>query len=190
MEKIIRAIGQYQPFNEQEAADQSEMLHLLGTYKEKLFLRETLFAHMTSSAWVVSGNRKEILMAYHNIYQAWSWLGGHADGDTDLLRVAVREVMEESGIKSVRPLLQDIFSLEILCVDGHVKRGKYVPSHLHLNVTYLLEADQNDPLRVKKDENSAVRWIERSSAPEISDEIWFREHIYRKLNQKLEGLNI
>ena len=81
-------------------------------------------------------------MVYHNIYDSWSWLGGTWRMERrDLLAVALREVKEEAGISYVRPVSEEIFSLESLTVDGHVKKGKYVSSHLHLNVTYLLEAD-------------------------------------------------
>ena len=62
-------------------------------------------------------------------------------GETDLLSVAIWEVKEEAGISNVRPVSEEIFSLESLTVDGHVKKGNYVSSHLHLNITYLLEAD-------------------------------------------------
>ena len=62
------------------------------------------------------------------------------------------------------------------------------PSHLHLNVTYLLEADDSQPLRVKPDENQAVAWFEKEEAVAASSEPWFRERIYRKLNDKLTVL--
>ena len=93
---------------------------------------------------------------------------------------------EESGIQNVKPVSEDIFSVEILTVEGHEKKGKYVSSHLHLNVTYLLEADPNDPVSVKPDENSSVSWFERNKAIEMSSEPWFQQRVYSKLNQKLE----
>lgn len=142
---------------------------------------------MTASAWVVNRTRTKVLMIYHNIYDSWSWLGGHADGEKNLLSVAVREVQEESGIREVRPVSGDIYSLEALTVDGHVKRGQYVSSHLHLNVTYLLEASEEDSLKIKPDENSGVSWFGLEEAVEASSEPWFREHIYKKLNEKLKG---
>ena len=75
--------------------------------------------------------------------------------------------------------------MEILTVDGHEKRGVYVPSHLHLNVTYLLQADPEAPLSKKADENSAVAWFPAGEAVEASSEPWFRERIYPKLNEKM-----
>lgn len=184
MMDLIAQIQAYRPFNDQERADQALLLELLAK-EDKLFLRESRTAHMTASAWVVNADRTKVLMVYHNIYQSWSWMGGHADGERDLLQVALREVTEESGVRHVKPVSEDIFSLEILTVDGHVKRGEYVPSHLHLNVTYLLEADEMDPLLVCDEENSGVQWFDLDEAIEVSSEPWFREHIYSKLNEKL-----
>lgn len=79
--------------------------------------------------------------------------------------------------------------MEILTVDGHIKHGVYVPAHLHLNLTYVFEADRNDPVFVKEDENSAVNWFTKQEAIDKSSEEWFRTHIYNKLNEKLELLD-
>lgn len=183
---IIRQIMDFCPYNEQEARDREVLLRLLKG-PEDIYTRENMTRHLTASAWVINESRDRTLMAYHNIYRSWSWLGGHADGERDLLSVALREVREESGVTHVRPVTEDIFSLEILTVDGHEKKGKYVPSHLHLNVTYLLEARENDVLSMKEDENSAVAWFGLDEAVEASTEPWFKERIYKKLNEKIRG---
>ena len=185
--ELIRQLTVYEPYNEQEAADKSLILENLLCC-EKIFSRENRQAHMTASAWVVNRERSRVLMAYHKIYQSWSWLGGHADGEADLLAVALREVSEESGLRPahVRPAepAGGIFSVEVLTVDGHEKRGAYVSSHLHLNVTYLLEADEEESLHEKADENSGVAWFTPEEALAASTEPWFVERIYRKLNEK------
>ena len=182
--RLIEEIEKYEPFNEMEERDKELILRALRR-EENVFSRENSLCHMTASAWISSPDRTKVLMAYHNIYDSWSWLGGHADGDTDLLRVALKEAEEESGLSKVKPLMQDIFSLEVLTVDGHMKKGKYVRSHLHLNVTYLLEADDREMVRAKEDENRGVRWFSPEDAVAASSEPWFREHIYSKLNEKL-----
>ena len=169
---ILTQIENYQPYNEQEERDRGLILDCLRAF-EDVFTRENALAHMTASAWVVNERFDRVLMAYHNIYNSWSWLGG------------LKEVREESGVKNVRPASKDIFSLEVLTVDGHMKRGKYVSSHLHLNVTYLLIADDTNVLTVKPDENSGVKWFTPEGAVEASSEPWFREHIYKKLNEKM-----
>lgn len=182
--ELIKQLQAFRPFNEQEAKDKEVLLGLLMTQPD-IFLRSNQAMHMSASAWVVNPERTKVLMAYHNIYHSWSWLGGHADGQEDLLLVALKEVREESGVSHVRPVTDEIFSVEILTVDGHEKKGEYVSSHLHLNVTYLLEATEEDPLAMKPDENSGVAWFGLEDGVAASDEIWFRERIYRKLNQKL-----
>jgi len=186
---LIKQIEKYHPFNEQEEMDKAEIVNQLQTQKD-IFSREHKLAHMTASAWVVNSCKTKVLMIYHNIYNSWSWLGGHADEDTNLLRVAMREVCEESGLKEVRPVTDEIYSLEILTVDGHEKNGRYVSSHLHLNITYLLEADEEEALSAKTDENSGVSWFLLEEAIQASTEPWFQEHIYRKLNEKLSELQI
>lgn len=182
--ELSRELERYRPWNGQEAADRAELLRRLNS-GEALYGRENPAAHLTASAWVVSPDRGRVLMAYHNLYDSWAWLGGHADGERDLLAVALREVREESGLAEVRPVSRDIFSLEILTVDGHEKRGAYVSSHLHLNLTYLLEADPAAAIRCKPDENSRVGWFTPEAAVAASTEPWFRERIYQKLNAKL-----
>ena len=191
-EQLLRQLAAYEPYNEQEAADKTLILGCLNAH-EDIFSRENRLAHMTASAWVVNRARTKVLMAYHNIYHSWSWLGGHADGDADLLAVALREVSEESGLAAQHVRAADaagsIFSLEVLTVDGHEKRGVYVSSHLHLNVTYLIEADEEELLHIKEDENSGVAWFTPEEALVASTEPWFVERIYRKLNEKVQKLS-
>jgi len=181
---IREDIARYVPYNEQEARDKAVILAFLDR-NEDAFLRTNLLAHMTASAWVVNRERSRVLMVYHKLYDSWSWTGGHADGEEDLLAVALREVREETGVHNVRPVSEEIYSLEVLTVDGHEKRGEYVPSHLHLNVTYLLEADEHDALTICEAENSGVRWFSLEGALKASTETWFVERIYKKLNDKL-----
>lgn len=183
--ELIKQIEHYEPFNEQEERDREMILDCLKN-NEKIFFRENQMAHMTASAWVTNKKRDKILMVYHNLYDSWSWLGGHADGEEDLLEVAMREVREESGLKNLTPILREIYSLEVLTVEGHRKRGEYISSHLHLNITYLLEADDKESLSIKPDENSGVAWFGLEKAVESSSEKWFRDHIYSKLNEKLQ----
>lgn len=182
---IIREIEAYRPVNEQESCDRLLILDFVRNHDDA-FLRTNLIAHMTVSGWVTNPSRTKVLMVYHKIYDSWTWCGGHADGEKDLLRVALRECREETGLTDVRPVSDGIISLECLTVDGHEKRGRYVPSHLHLNVTYLLEASDEAPLRVCEEENSGVAWFTPEEALRASTEAWFVERIYPKLNARLK----
>lgn len=183
---LKQQIAEYTPYNAQEERDKAVMLSLLSTQPD-ILARENQVAHFTASAWLLNKTHDKVLMIYHNIYNSWAWTGGHADGEGDLLAVAKREAMEETGVSDIRAVTEDIFSIEILTVNGHEKRGAYVPSHLHLNVTYLLEADEEEVLRVKADENSGVAWFSLSEALIQSTEPWMVERVYKKLNEKLAG---
>ena len=182
---IFEQLQAFTPFNEQEASDQRLMLQYAGLFSD-LLTRDNEMAHLTASCWIVNPDRTKVLLAYHNIYDSWAWLGGHADGMRDLLAVALKEASEESGV-TARPVLRDIFSVEILGVPGHVKRGKYVSSHLHLNVTYLLEADEEQALHEKPDENSGVRWFALRDVIPNTREPEMRV-VYQKLMDKCAGL--
>lgn len=184
---IVEQIEAYSPCCEQEERDKAVIMSFLAAHGDA-FSRDNLLAHMTASAWTVNAARDKLLMVYHKLYDSWSWTGGHADGERDLLSVALRECREETGVTSIRPISEGIYSLEILTVDGHEKRGVYVPSHLHLNLTYLLEADEAETLRVCEGENSGVRWFSLDEALTAPSEPWMIERVYRKLNEKLRRM--
>ena len=182
--ELVDALNRFRPCNEQEETDKNQILSLLSGGQD-LYTRDNPVAHLTASSWVVSPDRKQVLLVYHNLYRSWAWMGGHADGDRDLCRVALRETREESGLQDLTLVSPDIFSLESLTVDGHEKRGKYVSSHLHLNVTYLLEADPRQPIRVKPDENSGVAWFPVEEVAGKVSEPWMMQRIYSKLMKKV-----
>lgn len=182
--KVMNEINLYKPYTEQEESDKNCMLQYLNDF-DNVFLRENNYGHFTSSAWVVNKEKTKVLMIHHNIYNSWAWPGGHADGDTDLMHVAMKEVEEETGVNKIKPVTEEIFALDIIPVWGHVKRGKYVSSHEHLNVTYLLECDEKETLKIKEDENSGVKWVPIKDIDRcVEDEQM--HNIYSKLVKKLE----
>lgn len=178
-------ISHYIPYTTQETKEQEVILKYMDTF-DNLLARENEFAHFTASAWVVNPKRTKVLMAYHNIYQSWSWVGGHADGDPDLLQVALKETKEETGLTTISPVTENIYSVEILGVPGHLKKGIPIATHLHLNVTYLIEANEEEKTTVKEDENSAIKWMELEEAIEACTEPDMKV-VYRKLNDNLKN---
>lgn len=184
MEKWIQEIKNYQPYNEQEEKDQAVILTCLQTYNN-LLTRENPVVHFSSSGFVVNTKRDKVLMIHHNIYNSWSWTGGHTDGEKDFLEVAIREAKEETGIQRVKVLGEGIFSLDVLPVPAHVKKGTYISAHLHLSVAYLLEADECEFLTIKPDENSGVQWIKIEELDHYVDNEPDMLKLYKKFIEKM-----
>lgn len=179
----IELIKKYKPCNEQEEKDKELMLKYINTFDDVL-TRNNEICHFTASNWIVNKDRTKVLMVYHNIYKSWAWTGGHTDGDSDLIHVALKEANEETGLTNLKVISDGIFSLQILTVDSHIKRGKFVASHLHLDCCFLVEADENEKLRIKDDENSGVKWVDNNKAVELTNEVKMKP-IYAKLNEKV-----
>lgn len=154
------AIERYKPINEQEASEKKVILDYINQYHHNILLRDNEFGHLTSSGFIMNKDLTKTLMIHHNIYNTWAWTGGHADGDEDLLYVAIKEAKEETGVTKIEPLTNEIASIDILPVWGHVKKGKYVATHMHLSVAYILIADEAQELYINEAENSGVKWIE------------------------------
>ena len=185
LEILKENIEKFTPYNEQEEVEKKVMLKYIDDFDDVL-TRQNEYGHFTSSSFILNKERTKILMIYHKIYNSWAWTGGHSDGDSDLLYVAMKEAKEETGIKNVTPISKDIYSLEIINVNGHEKRGKYVASHVHLNVTYLLEADENEAIHIKEDENSGVKWVPITDVLETTSEPWVRDRVYAKIINKMK----
>ena len=175
-------IEKYVPVNEQEARDKEQMLEFIAT-NDNILTRENVFGHFSSSAFVVNKERNKMVVVYHIINNGWIFPGGHADGEEDLLSVAVREVFEETGLK-VKVLDENIYGIQNNPVIGHVKKGKYVSAHVHYDVVYLMEADDKIPLVFREDESKGVKWIpfEEADNNTMCD---FIRPVHRKLIKKL-----
>ena len=178
-------ITNYEPTNEQEAADQQLFLKCMQAF-DQILTRDNEIAHVTCSAFVVNKARTKVLMVHHNIYHSWSWTGGHADGETDFLSVALREVQEETGVSHLQPVTPDIFSLDVLTVEKKKKKGKFISPHLHLNVAYLIEADEEQALTIAEEENSGVAWLPIDKIDEYSNEEHMKP-IYHKIIAKMNA---
>ena len=118
----INAIEKFEPYNEQEKVDK-EVIIKYGKLMNDILKRDNEIMHMTCSGFVINKTRDKVLMVHHNIFNSWSWIGGHADGNEDLLEVTLLEIEEETGVSRATPLSENILSLDIIPVFGHIKNG-------------------------------------------------------------------
>ena len=138
-------------------ADEAEMTADTIRFVEahaNCFLRSCLTGHLTGSAWVVDPARRQVVLTHHRKLDRWLQLGGHADGDPDLLAVALREAKEESGLTRLRPLSKAPFD-----VDRHrIPARGVVAEHWHYDLRFLFEADPAEPLVVSH-ESHDLAWV-------------------------------
>lgn len=161
---LIEQLTIYNPFDEQERFKHRQMLIFLSK-NSKGFQRKHLPGHVTASAWVLDSSKSKVLMTHHVKLEKWLQLGGHADGQNDMLSVAFREAMEESGLISIEPLHENIFD-----VDVHmIPEQKNFPAHFHYDVRFLFHADETEPFHISN-ESYNLQWISLEDISRFNDE--------------------
>ena len=149
------------------------------------FLRNSYNGHFTGSAWIVSPDRSKILMTHHKKLGKWIQLGGHADGENDLLKVALREAKEESGIQQFKVLSKKIFDLDIHAIPQH----NFEPGHLHYDIRFLFEADPTGEAVIISDESHDVTWIPLEDVAKINPEVSIQRMIKKTILMKEKKTN-
>ncbi|MEJ2141997.1 MAG: NUDIX hydrolase [Gammaproteobacteria bacterium] len=133
---------------------------------EDCFYRELWPAHVTGSAWVVSPDRERVLLMHHKKHDQWFQPGGHADGDADIVRVALRETSEETGLDSTQVKL---LNLNVFDVDIHtIPAIGSDPQHEHIDVRFLVEIDDSLPVP-GNDESHDVLWVQLNDVPRFNN---------------------
>ena len=161
---LLNMLHAYQPYDRDERDMYETLIRFVETEND-CFDRSLLQGHITGSAWIVDYSHSKVLLTHHRKLDRWLQLGGHADGDADILRVALREAREESGIDDIRPLSEDIFD-----VDVHpIPTRDAEPRHLHYDVRFLLEADASSPLVVSS-ESKDLAWVSLSELTQLTTE--------------------
>ena len=184
MSKTIQMLKTYLPYNEQEKKDVEQMINAEKIFGD-ILTRKNEFCHLTASAFVINKEHTKVLCIYHNIYKSWGWVGGHADGDDDMMYVAMKEVREETSLQNFSKLSLLPISVESLPVKSHVRKNRYVPAHLHLNITYLFEADEKLPVHIQADENSNVGWLTFDELINKCEEPYMIP-VYQKIIEKIK----
>lgn len=184
MSKTIEMLRNYIPYNEQEIKDKQFFIDCEKI--EQILTRENERCHLCSSAFIINKDRNKVLCIYHNIYNSWTWVGGHADGDDDMLYVAKKETKEETSLQKFKVLSEEPIAIDSLPVASHIKREKFIPAHTHLSFAYLFEADENDVIKIKQDENSNIGWLTFEELLNKSTEPHMVK-VYKKIIEKINN---
>ncbi len=158
----------------------TERIRALITTHEKCFDRTCRPGHVTGSAWVLSADRQRCLLVHHRKLDRWVQPGGHADGDADVLAVAMREAREETGLPDLQPIDVDTGKLQDdpcpLDIDIHVIPARFdqdgnmtEDAHEHHDVRFLLAATHDSPV-VVSEESHDVRWYRPAAIEELTSE--------------------
>lgn len=143
----------YVPSGPIDAEARERILRFVRAHDD-CFERTLLEGHVTGSAWIVNRSRTRCLLTHHRKLERWLQLGGHADGQTDIFEVAMREAVEESGLTSLRTASTAIFDCDVHPIPAR----RTEPRHFHYDVRFLLEADDAEPL-VVSEESKELAWV-------------------------------
>jgi len=161
---LLDKLRDYQPYDQHERDMYETLVRFVAT-EAKCFERGLQSGHITGSAWIIDHSHSRALLTHHFKLDRWLQLGGHADGDADILRVALREAHEESGLDDIKPLSQAIFDVDVHSIPA---RGME-PRHLHYDVRFLLEADADAPLVISSESKDLV-WIPLMDIAQVTTE--------------------
>ena len=161
---ILEKLSQFVPLNRRDSECRDRFFEFIRANQD-CFERSLEIGHITGSAWIVNPGRDRFLLTFHKKLELWLQLGGHADGNPDVLEVALREAREESGIVNIAPLSERIFDLDIHRIPEH----KGVPEHFHYDVRFICEADDRKALTIS-DESHDLRWLTAEEVRERTSE--------------------
>jgi 8-oxo-dGTP pyrophosphatase MutT (NUDIX family) len=151
--RLLAELEAYRPVDARERAMVGELAAFVRVYAD-CFERRLAIGHLTASAWVIDESGTHALLTHHRKLGRWLQLGGHADGDADLRRVALREAREESGLRAIRFADANIYDVDVHEIPA---RGAE-PAHKHYDVRFAFVADRNEPTTVS-DESHELAWL-------------------------------
>lgn len=155
------ALNNHIPIDDKEATDRDAMLAFLAS-GAPCFDRAHWPGHFTGSALLINRDGSRVLLNHHRALNVWLQFGGHADGNADLLDVAARELVEESGFSAFEPIMDGIFDLDIHPIPYSAKRGE--PAHLHYDVRFIFRLTNDDENFSISDESLDMRWCNYDEA--------------------------
>lgn len=166
---VLKKLSDYSPSEAVEKVFKQAFIDFIHQHEE-CFQRELLIGHLTGSAWILDETGNYALLTHHRKLNRWLQLGGHADGNPDIIEVAKNEAEEESGLKSLKLVSHNIFDIDI----HPIPERKGVPEHLHYDIRFQFQANRDEKL-VISDESHDLQWIplhELKKITDHNDSIW------------------
>ncbi len=160
---LLDLLEKHSPIDENELKMTNETIEFVKA-NEDCFKRELLIGHVTGSAWIVNDARTHVLMMHHRKLNQWFQPGGHCDGDSDVLNVALKEANEETGLENLKVVDGEIYDVDV----HQIPERKGIPVHYHYDVRFLIEADMNEPLIVTEESND-LSWVSLEKIAEHND---------------------
>lgn len=162
---LLEQLQHYFPCAAEEVAAKKRMIAFIEEHKD-CFERSLAIGHMTASAWLLNNDKTTALLMHHAKLNKWLQLGGHCDGNEDVLAVAIKEAQEESGIQHIVPVSSDIFDIDI----HRISATSHEPEHDHYDVRFLLQVTSDEKI-VQNRESKELRWISKERATLPTDEL-------------------
>ncbi len=153
---MLEVLRRYRPGPE-EIAHHKAIIALIEESPDCFYRTHFNPGHITGSGLLMSADGNRVLMNHHKFLDMWICFGGHADGERDVLNVALREVIEESGITSIAPVTGDIFDVDVHAIPPNPKKGE--PAHKHFDIRYLFRVTAaDDEVFAQSEESNNLRW--------------------------------
>ncbi len=186
---LLDLLKKHRGFDENENKMIEETIEFVKT-NEDCFKRELAIGHITGSAWILDKSHQFVLLTHHRKLDKWFQPGGHCDGDNDVLNVALKEAIEETGVADIKILSNEIFDVDIHLIPER----KSILAHFHYDIRFLFEADKDISLIIS-DESNDLAWVEISKITEFNNsesitrmgrKVWSSDGVARAiLSQKI-----
>ena len=161
---LLTLLKNYHPIDEKDR-EQWNVITKFVEDNKNCFERSNLKGHITGSSWVVNSAGTKVILNHHKKLGKWLQLGGHADGNPNVLSVALREAQEETGLQNFRVLSPEIFDVDVHLIPERKKE----PAHIHYDIRFLFEA--NDSLKLNpSNESHALQWVQLKNLSKVSTE--------------------
>lgn len=153
---LLEKLGNYHPIDLLESGFVADTINFVSS-SDSCFSSEhspSIKGHVTGSAWLLNVDKTKVLLTHHKKLDRWLQLGGHSDGNPNVLETALREAREESGISAIMPILDDIFDIDV----HEIPAKKNTPKHFHYDIRFLLSTVNTDAF-IKTEESHSLSWL-------------------------------